>query len=231
MTTCLLLCCMQPTWQVVVPKLALMASPHCEDDAQRYHELSTVHFAPDFDHRRVTRLRICCLQPSPTWREYGLRQLRFYTIEQPVAPMPPPPPSLSPVQRDLAATVLDHLVDLAQTAEQIRQTMAAVRNSRPIAGGYATSRRSANAANHDLAPYLVGEWSDELQLDASHDTPRHSDAHSALTATGAAATAGGTSVMAHTFAFNGGPRCSVPPSSPGAHSGAGNANSHAGRVL
>ena len=37
-----------PHWQVVLPKLTLMADPHCEDDAQRYHEL--MHSS---QHRRL----------------------------------------------------------------------------------------------------------------------------------------------------------------------------------
>ena len=159
-----------PTWQVVVPKLALMSAAHCEDDAQRYHELTTAHFAPDFDHRRVTRLRICCLQPSPTWREYGLRQLRFFTIEQPVVPGIQPPPSLSPAERELATTVVDHLVELGQLAHQIRQTLRSARatSGRPAGGERAAVTRAT--AEHDVAPYRVGEWADELRLSTLPNT-------------------------------------------------------------
>lgn len=148
-----------PTWQVVVPKLALMAAAHHEDDAQRYHELTTSHFAHDFDHRRVTRLRICCLQPSPTWREYGLRSLRFYSIEQPIVPSLQPAPSLSPAERELAATIVDHLVDLSQVALQIRRTVAAAKSARP-----AVASAAARQAERELAPYVVGEFGDELRL-------------------------------------------------------------------
>ena len=190
---------MRPAWTVVVPKLTLMADPHCEDDAQSYHELTTAHFMPGFDHRRVTRLRICCLQPSPAWREYGLRELRFYRTE--VAPTPPlqPTPNLTAAERDLAATVLEQIVGLGQIASEIRMTMSAASASshekahvKPALGGSSSGSSSAGAgsrsnataapprtaslsaasrrlpADHPsaspLAPYLVGEWNDELRL-------------------------------------------------------------------
>ena len=158
-----------PTWQVAVPKLALMSSPHCEDDAQRYHELTKSHFAPEFDHARVTRLRICCLQPSPTWREYGLRQLRFYGIEHPSTPVVTQAPSLSTAERDLASTVVDHLLDLAHISHQLRQTIASASSNRQsaysVGAGAPAPRRTA--ADGELAPYFIGEWTDELKLERS----------------------------------------------------------------
>lgn len=155
-----------PTWQVVVPKLVLMAAAHCEDDAQQYHELTSAHFAPEFDSRRVTRLRICCLQPSPTWREYALRQLRFYTIEQPVMPSMQPPPALAPADRELATAMVDHLVALGHISHQIRQTLASARESTAGRGGAAGTKATSarRGADHELAPYVVGEWADELRL-------------------------------------------------------------------
>ena len=108
-----------PTWQAVIGKLALMADPHCEDDAQRYHELSHAHFAKGFDHQHVTRLRICCIQPSPCWREYGLRQLRFYSIEQQLASSLKPPPSLTDPQRQLAAAIMEEVRPVAQRLNSV----------------------------------------------------------------------------------------------------------------
>ena len=163
-----------PPWTVVVPKLTLMADPHCEDDAQGYHELTTAHFAPGFDHRRVTRLRICCLQPSPSWREYGLRQLRFYRVEVPPTPPLLPTPSLSTAERDLASTIVDHLVGLGQVASEIRTTFGGHgTTAKSESGGLPVSAPSRSAparrslVDHPastLAPYLVGEWADELRL-------------------------------------------------------------------
>lgn len=199
-----------PTWQVVTPKLTLMADPHCEDDAQRYHELSCSHFAKGFDHQHVTRLRICCIQPSPCWREYGLRHLRFYTLEQRVSSSLKPPPPLTDQQRKLAAAIMEevspvlrselsalaapprgvvtaHLIEhpqaptcvppphgggrdtrsssrvlqltsLAQTASLLRETAASTHGRPP------TMRRRGDSSALSLAPYLVGEWSDELRL-------------------------------------------------------------------
>lgn len=170
-----------PTWQSVVNRLPLMAAAHCEDDAQNYHELTTAHFAPEFDHRRVTRLRIVCLQPSPTWREYGLRDLRFYSIELPSVPSLQAPPSLSPDERELASTVTDHVIDLWSLAQEIRQTLAPVRAGRarrPAAGaGIGSAARLAAESYEPLAPYIVGEWADELRL-LSVDAPMTSSQHS-----------------------------------------------------
>lgn len=199
---------MRPAWTVVVPKLTLMADPHCEDDAQNYHELTTVHFAPGFDHRRVTRLRICCLQPSPSWREYGLRELRFYRTEaSPTLPLQPTP-NLTAAQREVAATMLEQIVGLAEIASDIRKTLSSARAGRasasPAAGGNDRARGKAapggsgpassgggggaasgrintppRASGPDtpsrrlppdhpsvssLAPYVIGEWNDELRL-------------------------------------------------------------------
>ncbi len=179
-----------PSWQVMVPRIALMADPHSEDDAQRYHELTQAcHFAKDFDHRRVTRLRICCIQPSPSWREYGLKQLRFYSLESPSVPTLQPPPSLNDAQRDLAATVLDQLIGLGHVASELRRIIGAgascsatKRSGLPMRGvscgvsgggddiGGSSSSSAGGVAGggrrfeHALAPYLVGEWNDEYRL-------------------------------------------------------------------
>eukprot|EP00900_Chrysochromulina_parva_P015365 jgi/Chrpa1/2382/Chrysochromulina_OHIO_Genome00009350-RA len=179
-----------PSWQVAVPRVTLMANPHCEDDAQRYHELAhALHFAKDFDHRRVTRLRICCIQPSPSWREYGLKQLRFYSLEPPSVPALQPPPSLTDAQRDLAAAVLDQLISLGQVAGALRRDIAtgagascsSTERAGPAtrggscascgscgssggSGGCSFGTRRVENGAHALAPYLVGEWNDELRL-------------------------------------------------------------------
>lgn len=154
---------MDPSWSVVVRKLALMTDPHVEDDAQRYHELTTAHFDKDFDYQRVTRLRIACLQPSPLWREHSLRQLRFYTVEQLAIPPLQPPPTLSPPEHELASTVLGQIAGLGQVASDIRRTIAGASTSTRNVSGSRHRRRTEPHA-HTFAPYVVGEWSDELQL-------------------------------------------------------------------
>lgn len=160
-----------PTWQIVVARLALMADPHCEDDAHGYHELVPArHFAKDFDHRRVTRLRICCTQPSPSWREYGLKQLRFYSIEAPVLPTLQPPPSLTDAQRELAASLLEQMSGLSRIASEIRQTIASGSSERARPGARSSGSRRVDSGAQPLAPYLVGEWADELRI-RSEDAP------------------------------------------------------------
>ena len=149
-------------------------------------------------------------QPSPCWREYGLRHLRFYTLEQRVSSSLKPPPPLTDQQRKLAAAIMEevspvlrselsalaapprgvvtaHLIEhpqaptcvppphgggrdtrsssrvlqltsLAQTASLLRETAASTHGRPP------TMRRRGDSSALSLAPYLVGEWSDELRL-------------------------------------------------------------------
>ena len=73
-------------WTPVVERLALMVNPHIESDAQAWHELHSSAFAPGFDAAATTRLRFCLCQPSPMWREHGLRKLTFYTARPPGPP-------------------------------------------------------------------------------------------------------------------------------------------------
>ena len=158
-----------PQWQVVVPKFTLMADPHCE--------------------------------PSPLWREYGLRQLRFYSVEVPLIPSLQPPPSLTPAEREMASGVVEQLVGLGVVASQIRSTIsggvAAANTMRQATrsvfdgGGMGNSTASGSGtsssggaamgsggggsgsggsgtagrrAEQTLAPYIIGEWSDEWRL-------------------------------------------------------------------
>jgi hypothetical protein len=210
-----------PAWTVAVDKHTLMADPHCEDDAQLYHELTVAHFATNFDHRRVTRLRICCLQPSPSWREYGLRQLRFDSIERPPTPTLQPSPSLTVAERELSETVLEQLVGLGKVAEDIRETIsnrasvaaAAHHGAASIPAAHASSssadpsRRARSDVYHtappgSLAPYLVGEWNDELRLTGSaadHWTASHTPHSPYSSAKAASAAARSTSVRAPRF--------------------------------
>lgn len=144
-----------PTWSVALARRELMADPHYEDDAEWSHEVLSEHFEPGFDHQRVTRLRICCVQPSPSWREYGLRDLRFYTIEPPPPAAPPPPALLTQQEKDLSAAMLRHLVGLGESASLVRSTITAgMRNP---------AYRCADPQARALAPYVIGEWDDELR--------------------------------------------------------------------
>lgn len=155
-----------PSWQVVIAKQTLMADPHCEDDAQCYHELTSAHFDQHFDSSRVHRLRICCIQPSPSWCEYGLRQLRFYTLEQPVPRSLQQLPSLTEFQRERASTITEQLLGLGHISSLLGETIAsaAVSTRSGRNGQYKHRGRRAQHDVHVLAPYLVGEWSDELRL-------------------------------------------------------------------
>ena len=152
-----------PVWQLVLPKHALMAHPHCEDDAQHYHELDTSQFHHDFDARRVTRLRICCFQPSPLWKEYGLRNVRFWSVELPTPPtLQQPPPNLTSAHKELASTIAEHMMDLANITQQIHETIATAKQS--SRRGRSGRRSASDDDLSDVVPYILGEWNDELRL-------------------------------------------------------------------
>lgn len=72
-------------WQVLVPKMRLMADPHCEDDAQSQHEVTAADFAGASVLSRISALRLC------------LSQVRSLSRHPPVRARPklraPPPDS------------------------------------------------------------------------------------------------------------------------------------------
>ena len=154
----------EPTWQLVVAHIPLMADPHSEDGAQCHHEVSqATHFDESFDHERVTRLRISCKQPSPLWRDYGLQEVRCYGISQPAYLPPRRNLSLTLSQQQLVGTMMEQIIGLRLVTDEVRQAVGSKRVSRKACTGISSKDR---AAELDLAPYIVGEWADELHLHA-----------------------------------------------------------------
>ena len=149
----------QPRWTCALGQLRLMASAHCEDDAQDRHELHATAFADGFDATRVTRLRFCLAQPSPAWAEHGLRRLKFYTarVATPTAwATLRPEPSLAAEEAEHADQLARGAGQLAALARQIRAALAQAPRPRPAAA----------LAEH--AEYVLGEWADEIV-----DVPLH----------------------------------------------------------
>ena len=149
----------QPRWTCALGQLRLMASAHCEDDAQDRHELHATAFADGFDATRVTRLRFCLAQPSPAWAEHGLRRLKFYTarVATPTAwATLRPEPSLAAEEAEHADQLARGAGQLAALARQIRAALAQAPRPRPA------------AALPEHAEYVLGEWADEIV-----DVPLH----------------------------------------------------------
>lgn len=141
-------------WMPVISRLQLMADCHTEDDAQEWHRLHVSAFEPDFDPKRVLRLRIHMQQPSPSWRSHTLNHLAFYTLEPLVVPALAPEPELSRADRERCAKLAGALAELSTMAHVIRSTLSPVA---PQGSGEA-----AAGALDGYAPYVVGEWEDEL---------------------------------------------------------------------
>lgn len=173
-----------PTWTTVLPPTALMADADYEEDAQDLHEILGAQLNEDFDRQRVTRLRLECHQPSPNWREFELRRLRFYTRTPPAVPENLPHRQLCPEEEQagwtpalteqpttqlhvycgrapwqLAASIVAQLQGLSSAASEIRGVFIDALAA-PGAAPYDASAASGVRA----APYRLGVWADELRL-------------------------------------------------------------------
>ena len=141
-------------WVPVISRWQLMADCHTEDDAQAWHRLHASAFEPGFDPTRVLRLRIHMQQPSPSWRSHTLNHLAFYTLEPLAVPALAPEPELSRADRERCAKLAGTLAELSTMAHAIRSTLSQVAPQ--------PSGEAAVGALDGYAPYVVGEWDDEL---------------------------------------------------------------------
>ena len=141
-------------WVPVISRWQLMADCHAEDDAQAWHRLHASGFEPGFDPTRVLRLRIHMQQPSPSWRSHTLNHLAFYTLEPIAAPVLAPEPELSGADRERCAKLAGTLAELSRMAHAIRSTLS---QAAPQPSGEA-----GLGALDGYAPFVVGEWDDEL---------------------------------------------------------------------
>ena len=72
----------QSGWKTCVKDLKLMPNCHCEQGSQGGVILSEKQFLNSLDG--VTQLRIILKQPSPHWREFGIRNLRCFLKPKPI---------------------------------------------------------------------------------------------------------------------------------------------------
>jgi hypothetical protein len=137
-------------WVPVVDNLPLMANPHCEDDAQAWHEIHASQFSREFDAARTMFLRIFLSQPSPLWREHTLRKIAFYMASSAAPPAPALPlPHLSGPAADRCALLLERIGEVTNAARKIRATLAA-----------APPRRRTES--DIVRAYVLNTWDGEL---------------------------------------------------------------------
>ena len=152
-------------WVPVVARLQLMADCHAENDAQAWHRLHASAFEPGFDSTRVVRLRIYMLQPSPSWHSHTLQHLAFYTFEPLAAPELAPEPELSQADKERCAKLAGGMAELTVMSHAIRATLAEAAAARPRLG---PRGEAAAGALDACAPYVAGEWDDELEVASLH---------------------------------------------------------------
>lgn len=63
----------EPHWRLCTKNMELMKSCHCEQGAESFVTLDSEHFLSPME--RVKHLRLILRQPSPHWREFGVKQL------------------------------------------------------------------------------------------------------------------------------------------------------------
>ncbi|KAL1510794.1 hypothetical protein AB1Y20_007080 [Prymnesium parvum] len=155
-------------WRRVLRKHQLMASPHFEDDAQAEHVLSHDFFEADFDTSRVVRLRFVCVQPSPSWARYSLRDIRCFALRtaSPVSRTP----ALSAADAEFSKLVAEQIEAMAAIARQVRHTIAE-QGEEPSCTSLATGTAAGAGSTPGMAyparavvtllPYPLGEWNAE----------------------------------------------------------------------
>ena len=65
----------------MLEKVELMQNCFFENDAQEWHTLDTAEWPAAFDRSlKVEAIRFVLLQPCPTWRQFGLAEIKCYHI-------------------------------------------------------------------------------------------------------------------------------------------------------
>ncbi|KAL0220844.1 hypothetical protein RCL1_000698 [Eukaryota sp. TZLM3-RCL] len=68
-------------WRVALNKHQLMSSPHVENQAQSYYQISTESWEADFDTTSVGGLRLYSFQPSASWKTFYVDDIKCWTID------------------------------------------------------------------------------------------------------------------------------------------------------
>ena len=68
-------------WKTCIKSLKLMPNPHCERGSESLTVLNRAHFSAPLE--RVSFLRLILRQPSPDWNQFGIRDLKCYSVPSP----------------------------------------------------------------------------------------------------------------------------------------------------
>eukprot|EP01083_Nonionella_stella_P066607 175562_1 len=69
------------TWNVVLDRYHLMPDSHYEDRAQDTFVLKREMFSRSFNNGRIIGLKFNVMQPSPLWKQFGLKDMMFYSVQ------------------------------------------------------------------------------------------------------------------------------------------------------
>ena len=69
-------------WKTCIRTLQLMPNCHCERGSENLIVLNKAHFG-GIQLENVTRLRLILRQPSPDWSQFGIRDLKCYSVSSP----------------------------------------------------------------------------------------------------------------------------------------------------
>lgn len=68
-------------WKTCIQSFELMPNCHCERGSQKLVTLNKAHFSTPLDN--VNRLRLILRQPSPCWKDFGIKDLKCYSVSTP----------------------------------------------------------------------------------------------------------------------------------------------------
>lgn len=68
-------------WKTCIQSFELMPNCHCERGSQGLVVLNKAHFSTPLDN--VNRLRFILRQPSPCWKNFGIKDLKCYSVSTP----------------------------------------------------------------------------------------------------------------------------------------------------
>ena len=69
------------TWKTCIKSLKLMPNCHYERGSESLIVLNSAHFSAPLE--KVSCLRLILRQPSPDWNQFGIRDLKCYSVSSP----------------------------------------------------------------------------------------------------------------------------------------------------
>ena len=99
-------------WKTCMERLQLMPNCHCERGSQTLVVLNRACFSVPLE--KVSRLRLILRQPSPYWKQFGIRDLKCYLV---------PTPFCQDVTQGNGRMGIDHSsISLTERMESVLQT-------------------------------------------------------------------------------------------------------------